>query len=60
MTTSEKIEKIEKRKEMALYQRKICTTLFTVIEYDVEIDAINRKLEQLYYALKKEQKINNH
>lgn len=56
MTTTEEIQKLEKRKEMAVYQRKITTQLLTVIEYDHEIDAIDRRLEQLQYKLKAEQR----
>ena len=56
MTTQEEIEKLEQRKEMAEYQRKITTQLLTVIEYDNEIGAIDRKLEQLQYKLKAEQR----
>lgn len=54
MTTKEEIEKIEQRKEMAEYQRKITTCLVTAIEYDQEIGAINRRLEILKYQLKDE------
>ncbi|MCR4313458.1 MAG: hypothetical protein NUV58_04365 [Candidatus Roizmanbacteria bacterium] len=54
MTTQEEIEKLEQRKEMAEYQRKITTCLGTVIEYDIEIGAINRRLEILKYKLKDE------
>ena len=56
MTTAEEIQKLEKRKEMAVFQRKITTQIWTAIEYDQEIDAIDRKLEQLRYRLKSEQK----
>ena len=56
MTTIEEIQKLEKRKEMAVFQRKITTQLWTVIEYDEEISAIDRRLEQLRYRLKFEQK----
>jgi len=56
MTTAEEIQKLEKRKEMAVFQRKITTQIWTVIEYDQEIDAIDRRLEQLRYRLKSEQK----
>jgi len=52
MTTIEEIQKLEKRKEMAVYQRKITTQILTVIEYDEEISAIDRRLEQLRYKLK--------
>lgn len=47
MTTAEEIQKLEKRKEMAVFQRKITTQIWTVFEYDEEIEAIDRKLEQL-------------
>jgi len=56
MTTTEEIQKLEKRKEMAVFQRKITTQIWTVIEYDEEIGAIDRRLEQLRYRLKSEQK----
>ena len=56
MTTAEEMQKLEKRKEMAVYQRKITTQLWTVFEYDEEINAIDRRLEQLRYRLKSEQK----
>ena len=56
MTTIEEIKKKKKRKEMAVFQRKITTQLWTVIEYDEEISAIDRRLEQLRYRLKFEQK----
>ena len=42
MTTKEEIEKLEQRKDMAAYQRKITTCLGTAIEYDQEIAAIDR------------------
>ena len=47
MTTAEEIQKLEKRKEMAVFQRKITTQIWTVFEYDEEIGAIDRRLEQL-------------
>ena len=56
MTTTEEIQKLEKRKEMAVFQRKITTQIWTVFEYDEEISAIDRKLGQLLYKLKFEQK----
>ena len=56
MTTTEEIQKLEKRKVMAVFQRKITTQIWTVIEYDQEIGAIDRRLEQLKYKLKAEQK----
>lgn len=55
MTTAEEIQKLEKRKEMAVFQRKITTQIWTVFEYDQEIGAIDRRLEQLQYRLKSEQ-----
>lgn len=42
--------------QVQAYQRKITTQLLTVIEYDDEIGAIDRRLEQLQYKLKAEQK----
>ena len=56
MTTTEEIQKLEKRKEMAIFQRKITTQIWSVIEYDQEIGTIDRRLEQLRYRLKSEQK----
>lgn len=53
MTIQEEIDKLEKRKEMALFQKKITTCLGTVIEYDQEIEVIDRRLEQLNYKLKR-------
>ena len=47
LTTAEEIQKLEKRKEMAVFQRKITTQIWTVFEYDEEIGAIDRRLEQL-------------
>ena len=58
MTIKEEIKKLQKRREMAAYQRKITTQLLTVIEYDDEIGAIDRRLEQLQYKLKTEQNDN--
>ena len=49
-----RISNLEKRKDMAQFQRKITTQLLTVMEYDQEIDAINRKIELLNYDLKRE------
>lgn len=56
MTTTEEIQKLEKRKEMAVFQRKITTQIGIAIEYDQEIGAIDRRLEKLRYRLKSEQK----
>lgn len=47
MTNIDEINKLESRKEMALYQRKITTQLSTVIEYDQEIEAIEKRLQAL-------------
>ena len=55
MTTKEEIKILEERKDMAEYQRKITTCLGTVIEYDQEINAIDRRLELLRYRLKDEE-----
>lgn len=41
---------------MAAYQRKITTQLCTAIEYDQEIGAIDRRIEQLNYKLKSEER----
>ena len=54
MTTKEEIEKLEQRRDMAAYQRKITTWLGTAIEYDQEIAAIDRRLEILRYRLRDE------
>lgn len=51
-TIQQEITRLEKRKEMALFQRKITTQYLIVMEYDMEIDAIDRKIEQLNYKLK--------
>lgn len=49
MTIAEEIQKLEKRKEMAIFQRKITTQIWTVFEYDEEISAIDRRLAHLQY-----------
>jgi hypothetical protein len=49
-----RINELEKRKDMAQFQRKITTQLLTAMEYDMEIAAIDRRLEDLNYDLKKE------
>ena len=54
MTTKEEIEKLEQRRDMAAYQRKITTCLGIAIEYDQEIAAIDRRLEILRYRLRDE------
>lgn len=46
-----RIKELEKRKSMAQYQRKITTQLVIAMEYDIEIDAINRRIEVLRYDL---------
>lgn len=51
MTTSQQIEQLEKRLEMAEYQRKITTQLHTVWEYDQEISKIKSQIEQLQHKL---------
>lgn len=56
METIDEIQSLEKRKDMAVFQRKITTQLATAIEYDQEIGAIDRRLEQLRYRLKKEER----
>lgn len=48
----EEIERLEDRKKMAAFQRKITTQLSTVIEYDQEIARIDRRLEVLYFKIK--------
>ena len=52
MTTKEELEKLKKRREMAVYQRKITTQLCVVIDYENEIGAIDRRIESLNYKLK--------
>lgn len=52
-----KINELEKRKDMAQFQRKITTQLLTAMEYDMEIDAIDRRLEILRHDLKREMKL---
>lgn len=42
-----RIAELEKRKEMAEFQRRITTQLMVAWEYDAEIDAINRALQRL-------------
>ena len=60
MTTAEEIQKLEKRKEMAVFQRKITTQIWTVFEYDQEIEAIDRRLS-IYECLKKiDYELDNH
>ncbi len=49
MARAEDIKRLENRKEMAVYQRKITTCAGTAMEYDQEIEAIDRRLEQLRY-----------
>lgn len=52
MSITEEVQKLEKRKCIASYQRKITTCLGTAIEYDCEIDAIDRRIEVLRLKLK--------
>ena len=54
MTTTEEIARLYKRKELAAVQRKITTCIGTVIEYDQELSAIDRRIKQLSYKLKSE------
>lgn len=56
MTIQEEILNLQKRREMAAYQRKITTQLFTVIEYDQEIASIDRRIEQLKFKQLKAEK----
>jgi hypothetical protein len=46
------ITKLEKRKDVIKYQRKITTSLATVIEYDQEMNGINEELKVLKNKLK--------
>lgn len=50
---TQEIARLEKRKEMAEFQRKITTEILTAMQYDIEIEALNRRLEQLNYKLKR-------
>lgn len=56
MDIQEETQNLEKRKDMAVYQRKITTQALIAIEYDHEIASIDRRLEQLKYKLKAEQR----
>ena len=47
MSNIDEINKLEARKQMALYQRKITTQLSTVIVYDQELEHIENRLEEL-------------
>lgn len=47
MSIEEEIKALEKRREMAAFQRKITTQFSTVIEYDQELAKIDTKLEEL-------------
>jgi hypothetical protein len=53
--TMNEIFTLEQRREAAVYQRKITTSLATAVEYDNEIAAIDRRLELLRYKLKPEE-----
>lgn len=53
MKIQEEIKKIEKRKETCLFHRKTTTCLGTAMEYDQEIEAIDRRIEQLQYRMKR-------
>ena len=46
---SQEIERLEKRRSAASYQRRITTETLVAMEYDTEIDAIDRRIEQLEY-----------
>ncbi len=50
---NKEINRLKERREMAAFQRKITTQLLTVMEYDMEIEAIDRRLWQLEYKLKR-------
>jgi len=47
MIVEKEIHKLERRREMAAYQRKITTQIATVWEYDAEIVAIDKKIVEL-------------
>ena len=53
MTTTEEIQKLEKRKEMAVFQRKITTQIWTVFEYDEEISIIEEISEYCIMGFRK-------
>lgn len=44
--TSERIKQLQKRREIARYQRKITTDIAVKIKYDTEIAAIDGKLNK--------------
>lgn len=48
---NKEIDALNKRKDMCLFQIRISTTLLTKVEYECEIDAIDRRLESLNYKL---------
>ncbi len=48
-TIDKEIKRLKERKEMASFQRKITTEIWTAWEYDNEIAAIDRRIEQLRY-----------
>jgi len=47
MTVQEEIKKLQERREMAVYQHKITTTLVSAIPYEQEISEIDRKIKEL-------------
>ena len=47
MIVEKEIQQLEKRREMAAYQRKITTQITTVWEYDQEIAAIDKRIVEL-------------
>lgn len=56
----DQIKKLEKRKEMCLFQRRITTSILTAIEYDLEIDSIDRRLIALNHEIKTISKKSKH
>jgi hypothetical protein len=47
MTPHEEILKLQKKRDMALYQRKITTQICTVWEYDRVISEIDARIAEL-------------
>lgn len=47
LSIDEQLERLKKRREMAAYQRKITTQIWTVWEYDEEISVIDRQIKLL-------------
>ena len=52
-TIKEEIKSLEKKLEMMAYLRRTSASQILALEYSWEMDCINRRLELLYYSLKK-------